>query len=47
MLCYILFSYFPFRDSTVPVDMRPLPKEPDGEDKKKVKLKPSKSICLI
>lgn len=31
------------RDSTVPVDMRPLPKEPEGEDKKKVKLKPSKS----
>ncbi|XP_035210147.1 serine/threonine-protein kinase PAK 2-like isoform X3 [Stegodyphus dumicola] len=31
------------RDSTVPVDMRPLPKEPEGEEKKKVKLKPSKS----
>nr|XP_042912708.1 serine/threonine-protein kinase Pak [Parasteatoda tepidariorum] len=31
------------RDSTVAVDMRPLPKEPDSEDKKKVKLKASKS----
>ncbi|GFY58447.1 hypothetical protein TNIN_48841 [Trichonephila inaurata madagascariensis] len=31
------------RDSTVAVDMRPLPKEPESEDKKKVKLKPSKS----
>ncbi|XP_067127808.1 serine/threonine-protein kinase PAK 2 isoform X2 [Centruroides vittatus] len=31
------------RESTVPVDMRPLPKEPENEEKKKVKLKPSKS----
>ncbi|CAN7997730.1 unnamed protein product [Ixodes hexagonus] len=28
--------------SAVPVDMRPLPKEPDGDDRKKGKLKPSK-----
>lgn len=31
------------RESTVPVDMRPLPKEPENDEKKKVKLKPSKS----
>ncbi|XP_076340642.1 serine/threonine-protein kinase PAK 3-like protein isoform X1 [Tachypleus tridentatus] len=29
--------------SSVPVDMKPLPKEPDSDEKKKVKLKPSKS----
>lgn len=32
-----------YRESTIPVDMRPLPKEPEGEEKRKTKLKPSKS----
>ncbi|CAN8022069.1 unnamed protein product [Ixodes persulcatus] len=31
--------------SAVPVDMRPLPKEPDGDDRKKGKLKPSKGAA--
>lgn len=31
------------RESTLPVDMRPLPKEPEGEERRKTKLKSSKS----
>ena len=36
-----------FRESSIPVDMRPLPKEPDEEKKRRIKTPKSKLDVII